>query len=293
MKIKLFLSCLAFVVSAHAQVPSKVVFVGDQFTYAWEQTPQFLNNHNWIGAGINIQPAAYVDSAQVVAGFQANVIEQHPAFVFIETGEADLQAPEFYPPAGPYWTLGIVWSNYQYFIQQMVAMAQKAKIKVIIGNVPMTGYGGELFNLWLGQYGLANNIPIVNLHDALCQCVGVNDGNAPSLFTPPSVYEQPIPSRSGVNIMSVNPAGYALATQMAEIAIETYGLTIKSGYLSNVQTVSGLYLPLQTSVNTIVYGDAVAFTPMAKWSDGYVRPMLISGLQRLEGHLDFLAIRSS
>ena len=281
--MKLLLCILAFAVSTQAQTLPKVVFVGDGFAYAWEQTPEFLSHSNWIGAATDIVPAMYADSKPVVTDFQANVIARHPAFVFIATGEADLQAMQFVNPNGPVWTPGIVWSNYQYYIQQMVAMAQQANIKVIIGNVPMTGYGGHLFNLWLGQYGVASNIPIVNLHDSLCQCVGMNDGNAPSLFTPPSVYEQPIPSRSGVNIMSVNPAGYALASQMAEIAIETYGLTIKSGYLSDVQTVSGLYLPLQANVNTIDYGDAVAFTPMAHWSDGVVRPLLNQDFNGLKG----------
>ena len=104
-----------------------------------------LSHNNWIGAGTNIVPDMYADSAPVVDNFQTNVIARQPAFVFIATGEADLQAMQFVNPNGPQWTADIVWANYQYYIQQMVAMAQKAKIKVILGNVPMTGYGGQLF----------------------------------------------------------------------------------------------------------------------------------------------------
>jgi len=68
-----------------------------------------------------------------------------------------------------------------------------------------------------------------------------------------------------VDILSPNAQGYALATQMAEIAIETYGLTIKSVNLSDVQTVSGLFLALQANVNAIVDGERL---PLPRWPSG-------------------------
>jgi len=61
---------------------------------------------------------------------------------------------------------------------QMVAMAKKANIKVILGNVlysPTPGQDPEaviFMNAWLDQYGRANNIPVVNYNSAFCQCVG-------------------------------------------------------------------------------------------------------------------------
>jgi hypothetical protein len=73
------LSCLLLSIVAHAATPRKVVFTGDNFTLAWQQTSQFTANPNWIGAGV--QPSSFQGSASVLAAFQANVINQHPAFV--------------------------------------------------------------------------------------------------------------------------------------------------------------------------------------------------------------------
>jgi hypothetical protein len=61
-----------------------------------------------------------------------------------------------------------------------------------------------------------------------------------------------------------------------EAAIATYGLTIKSGYLNDVQSVDGLNdgePPLVPSVNTVAIGAGIQFTPQATWSDGVTRPM--------------------
>jgi len=168
----------------------------------------------------------------------------------------------------------------------MVGMAQKAKIKVILGNIPTddTGIiedpqGTQFFNAWLANYGLVNNIPVVNYHDALCQCVGStspNDTFAVSLSVQPPDPNQP----SSV----ANDAGYALITQMAQIAIQTYGLTIKSGYLSNVVARNALSdQPPESQVNDVYEGEILTFIPQAKWSDGVVRPMLNQDFDGLKG----------
>jgi hypothetical protein len=51
------LSCLLVYIVADAQVATlpKVVFTGDNFTLAWQQTRQFTANPNWIGAGVQPQ----------------------------------------------------------------------------------------------------------------------------------------------------------------------------------------------------------------------------------------------
>ena len=71
-------------------------------------------------------------------------------------------------------------------------------------------------------------------------------------------------------------AGSQYLTQMAQTAIATYGLTIKGGYLNNVQAVDGLndgQPPFVPSVNDVAIGAGVQFTPQATWSDGVTRPM--------------------
>ena len=47
------LACL-LVPAIDAQTAPKVVFTGDDFTLAWQQTSQFTTNHNWIGAGVSV-----------------------------------------------------------------------------------------------------------------------------------------------------------------------------------------------------------------------------------------------
>jgi len=46
---------------------------------------------------------------------------------------------QFVNPSGPQWTPGIVWAIISTTSRRWLAMAQKAKIKVILGNVPNDG----------------------------------------------------------------------------------------------------------------------------------------------------------
>jgi len=215
------LACL-LVSPTHAQTTPKVVFTGDDFTLAWQQTSQFTANQNWIGAGVSVGCCLTMGSATVEQDFQTNVVNQHPTFVHILTGGSDIGNIRDAIPRG------VAWHDYENAIVAMVGMAQKAKIKVIQGNLPTdTGAFGldpqstQLFNAWLANYGLVNNIPVVNYHDALCQCVGStspNDTFASSLSVQPpnpDIYQpQSLP----------NDAGYALITQMAQIAIQNLRL---------------------------------------------------------------------
>jgi hypothetical protein len=244
MRITLFLSCLALAVSAHAQTAPKVVFTGDTLVHNWQQSASFIANKNWIGAGINTRPPAA--SAIVVADFQSNVINQHPAFVFIDIGWADLSLQS---DANP---MGLSWEFAADAIIQMVQTAQAAKIKVILGNVPVwngDNFDSDFFNGWLQTYAASKNIPVVNFQPWLTVgCADVNNVAVCALATP-NIY--PLPS------LTPTDAGYQLMTQMAQAAIATYGLTMKGGYLSNLMTISG----------TPATGDT-------NWSDGVTRPML-------------------
>ena len=177
----------------------------------------------------------------------------------------------------------MVAQNWESNLTAMVAMAQKANIKVILGNLPaseppQTNPGGvQLFNAWLDQYGRANHIPVVNYHDALCQCV---DSTMPY-----DTFAAALGSPQCGQRRTPNAAGYSLITQMAQTAIATYGLTVQGGYLSDV------LLPdfnlgqeeNQPQVNSVLNGSRLIFTAQAKWSDGVVRPLLNHNFDGLQG----------
>ena len=166
------LACLLISLAATAQTAPKVVFVGELFTPEWQTAPQFTANKNWIGAGLPT-PVPYDDSTVVLQDFQANVINQHPAFVHIMTGFGDIAEIKDSTPLPM-----VLQQQWEEDVTAMVAMAQKANIKVILGNLPASAPpeirmdGVRVMNAWLDQFGRAKNIPVVNYHDALCQCVG-------------------------------------------------------------------------------------------------------------------------
>jgi GDSL-like Lipase/Acylhydrolase family len=269
MLFKLFLSGLVFVVSAHAQTLPKVVFTGDTFTYDWQQSAAFTANKNWIGAGLGSFGSAFHESNYVADDFQANVINQHPDFVFIETGSSDIDLQIDSTP------LGAEWPDAANSIVRMVDMAQKAGIKVILGNIPMgnASFPGlpdsnsDYFNNWLQTYAQTANIPIVNLQYWLQDgCSGLSPCAGPFATN----------QESSIDLLLPTNAGYQFITQLAQTAIATYGLKIKGGYLSDVETINATngQSPLRPQVNSEGTGARVQFTPVAQWTDGVIRPML-------------------
>jgi len=251
------LSCLILAVSAHAQSAPRVAFVGDQFVYAWQQSAAFKSNPNWIGAGIPIT-FGYTNSQVVAAGFPA-VLSKHPDYVFLQLGQADMAGGN-----SPATTFGMEWEDAAIGIIDVVQVAKKANAKIIIGNL----VGNDYMNSWLQTFAQNENIPLVNFADPLS--VGCYQGGCP-LLDPNGSGDSPW------NISVPNAAGYQVITKMAQAAIATYGLKIKSGYLSNVETYSGgppnnLPTPA-TNINTVAVGASLQFTPMATWSDGVTRPI--------------------
>jgi hypothetical protein len=255
-------SLLLFLVStvALAATPPKVVFIGDSLTAAWQADPSFRTNANWIGEGTS-NDSLQTGSATALADFQTQVINQHPAFVHIMVGYDDALLLDSFP-------LYVRLADYEYNIEQMVALAKKANIKVILGNsvyLPAEGIQPQAivnYNAWLDQYGRTNNIPVVN-YSAM-----MSTGIAPYY---PGYQTTTSPA-------SITSPGFTIMTQMAQTAIATYGLTIKGGYLSNVAfpdanlTSDGLAGP-SSQVNNVLDGTAVIFTAWATWSDGITRPM--------------------
>jgi hypothetical protein len=197
--------------------------------------------------------------------FQTNVINRHPDFVFVETGASDIA---WTSDSVPY---GLAWEGAADSIIAIVKMAQAARIKIILGNIVTGGFQSDHFNGWLQAYAQAENVPIVNFQSALM--TGLNGPYCTPCANLPSPLEL---TNSPFPMLLPTDAGSQIMTQMALAAVATYGLTIKGGYLSDVQSVDGLNddeAPLVPKVNVAAIGAGIQFTPQATWSDGITRPM--------------------
>jgi hypothetical protein len=274
MRFTLLLSCLVFTMSARAQ--PKVVFVTDESLSGWLQSPSFTANPDWIGAPIGgdngIDPQA----------FQTSVINQHPAYVFIDVGTDRMLFM-----GGSAHGIGDNWGVIATSIGQIAQMAQAAKIKVILGNIPVgsTNPAGDVFNSWLQTYSVASGIPIVNFEYWLQNgCYGVVATPASGTCT---LANQAPAGASSPGLLTPTDLGYQFMTRMATTAIATYGLTIKGGYLANVLTIpegDPFYgFAPEAQVNTAAAGSTIQFTPQATWSDGVTRPMLNSPYGEAQG----------
>ncbi len=278
------LACLVTSVStAYAATPPKVVFIGDSVTYNW--TSAFAANPNWINKGANdMSLNGPGGSAGVLARFQSDVVSQHPATVHIMIGAGD--ASWIYDYLKPIYV--------QAFFQNLDAMVKEAKaanIKVVLGleaqNFLESGPAGnlELINAVVAAYGTANNIPVVNYGDVLCGCVGSITPGGIGVITVNLNSLQSVskglmgPAAYAYASIFPNTDGYALMTQMAETAVATMGLTIKSGYLQNVEIpyfAESIQQPIAVNLPGITSNGAVQFTAQATWSDGVTRPVLNS-----------------
>jgi len=236
--------------TATAAPAPKVVFIGDAITYNWGQA--FAANHNWINQGTGGNPLKNA-TYQILARFQSDVVDLHPDIVHILAGTEDVALADDA-------TYGITVQNVQTSITAMVEEARNAHIQVVLGTIPplLGGVSGAVpgvfqptltlqINAWIEGYGLANHVPVVNYHDALCVCVGStapNDAEA-SMFTPSGF----IPSATG----------YATMTSLVETAIATIGLALNSGYLGNLALVPH-EVTRQSDVTKVPQGSSLQFT---------------------------------
>jgi lysophospholipase L1-like esterase len=243
------LSVLAAAAATAAPAP-KVVFIGDTITYNW--VGAFAANHSWINRGSSA--GAFQNAAnQILARFQTEVIDLHPAIVHILAGTEDVALADDA-------SYELTVQDVQRSITAMVTEANKANIRVVLGTIPplLTGESGPIvgvfqpvltlqINAWIEGFGLANHIPVVNYHDALCVCVGSTDSaySSTGMFAPDDL----LPSVTG----------YAAMTSLAETAIATIGLELRSGYLGNVALAFEEIRP-QSEVNTVQQGTSVQFT---------------------------------
>ena len=273
----------ASAVASAATTPPKVVFIGDFITYDWSSG--FAAHSNWINKGGSASVAEFGNgsSSAVLARFQSDVVSLHPAIVHIMIGEGDADATDD----------GSFQLAVPQFLSNLTAIVQQAKaanIQVILGLEPsVLTYAGQIesMNAVVASFGAANNIPVINYADGLCGCVSSvelavpqadigNDvfgtyGGGPYIV--PAVNPGPF---SPHNVVSAT--GYNLMTQMALNAISTLNLTLKAGYLQNVQeyndnvTTSGP--PGPVNVNTVYPGAILQFTPVGQYSDGSYHSLL-------------------
>ena len=269
MKKLFLLVCLGLSVSARCQTQPKVAFLTDSSFLGWSTSPSFTANTNWIAVP-DIQTA----------------ISQHAAFLFID----DETDTVMFIGSSSHGT-GDTWGQAATFLQQSIQQAQAAKLKVILGNMPVSDNNarGNLFNSWLQTYSVAQHIPVVNVSYWMQHgCYGVVATPVGGECTLASVTD------ASYNPDQLVPTalGYQFLTQMAQIAIATYGLTIKGGYLANVLTIpegdAGSYPPnpgntTAAQVNNVEAGSTIQFTPQATWSDGVTRPMLNSPYGEAQG----------
>lgn len=244
--------------SVHAQ---KVIFAGDDINVGWQADSSFTANTNWVGEGV-VTPGFYGSGALDLLAMFPAILNQHPAVVHILVGGSDLGATHDATPI--YYQLYDISTS----VTAMVAMARRANVKIILGTLPNSRLdipaNVRAVNAWIEEYGLANGIPVVNYHDALCLCVDSagtpNDTFDPSLLTPqPPGYDE-IP----------NAAGYAVMTELAATAIASLN-GVKSGYLNNTSYVPNM--GIASNVNIALIGQTIQFIPYGLFSDGKVRQL--------------------
>ena len=249
----------SFAGSQKAPAP-KVVFLGDNVTSTWgvpANSNAFQANPKWINRGL----PRLQTSAQMLARFQPDVVNQHPAIVHILAGAVDVDLVDDANRS----TLVQVFEE---SMMTMIAEAAHANIKVILGTIPPQLVATTVeqpqpwlvfeptltaeINGWIENYGSANKIEVINYHDVLCACVG-STNPARSGFYP----------LMGNNGTTPSPAGYAVMTQLVNSAISTLDLTLDSGYVTN-----------PGSQHSVAEGGILQFTAYGFYSDGIPRAML-------------------
>jgi lysophospholipase L1-like esterase len=274
-KVFVVLLGISLVVSASAAAAKapKVVFIGDAVTYNWGSA--FAANPNWFNRGSS-GPPNQNQAYQIEARFQSSVVALHPDIVHILAGTEDVALADDA-------TYVTTVQSVQTSIMSMVAQAQSANIQVVLGTIPpllasTSGSSVPVFqpvltlevNAWIESYGQANNIPVVNYHDALCLCVGstASAQSSSTLFTASGT----IPSQ----------AGYEAMTALAEAAINTIGLPLDYGYLGNVA--SPFQQPSQeTNATAVPQGTSVQFTAYGVFGHSVPSTMINTSFSGLNG----------
>jgi GDSL-like Lipase/Acylhydrolase family len=266
----------------HNETPAaKVVFIGDWVTYYWNSA--FLSNPTWINQGaMGYTYGSEGTSSAVLARFQADVVNLHPAIVHIMLGAVEANTDD---DAVFQTTMPTFLAN----LDAMVKEAKAANIKVILGMEPSSLSTNseqlEQINSLIANYGAANSVPVVDYEGALC---GANCSGNGTAIGYSWTGESPLltPNVNGENIEPLpSSVGYSVMTQMAETSINTLNLTLKSGWLQTVQEGNGNGNPVVATpdVNTVQPSAVLQFTPIGTYSDGSQYPLLNTNLQDSNG----------
>jgi hypothetical protein len=256
----------------------KVVFIGDWITNSWAGA--FAANPNWINKGTSGQGLlGQGNSAETAGRFQADVVSLNPAIVHIMIGasDADETLDSNFVAALP---------DFLANLNTMVKEAKAANIKVLLGMEPSSLSFEppylEKMNSVIANYGAANNIPVINYEGALCGCNGSGGGTGIGYAW---ANNSSLLNTDSNGAVAPSPVGYSLMTQMAETAIATMNLTLKSGWLQNVQQVNTNEdsPPAPLDVNTVAPGAVIDFAPTGLYSDGSQQPLFNSNFQGSNG----------
>jgi hypothetical protein len=238
------LAALFSALTAVAQTSPKTVFIGDYLTQQWSS-----HQSNWVNKGAAYGTVAGT-SAGVVARFQTDVVAQKPAIVHVMVGAEDARDNVAIPT---------VMSNLAVIVKQ----AQAAKIAVILATEPTNVSGAALLlpkiNAGILAFGAANNIPVLNYADLVCECVN-------SIAPPYSTVNMAEDTTYPADGLIPSASGYGIMSTLAELQINVNGATLKYGWLSDEEiSPTGAITP---QVNTVAPGAVVQFTPMGTYSNG-------------------------
>jgi hypothetical protein len=261
---------LIFATAAHVQC-QQVAFIGDDLTYHWQQTPQFLAHKNWLPYGVNI-PWAPTDGAGTRVAYNQlqNIIAsgQKP-IIHLLVGQADEDAIDDggNQPA-------FLFAAFATNMEKIITTAQAAHLKIIVGTIPYSWQGRlDKLNQWIFQYCNAHHVPVINYAFALNSGQGYAASRPPKSISP--VYYNPLQPFTGAvpEDPSLTPAGYDLITDMAQTQIGLTAGTFRmtGGYLQSV-TLDELE-DAQSTVNgnSLTDEGTVQFTPWGVFSDGSTR----------------------
>jgi acyl-CoA thioesterase I len=265
-------------VVAPANAP-KVVFIGDYITYEWASA--FAANPNWINQGDQVRGSGY--SASTLARFQSDVVSLHPAVVHIMVGAYDAYFVS--DESALFDSQGFV-SN----LDAIVKEAKAANIKVILGTTRPVSTSDSSYitqiNAAIAGYGAANNIPVIDYADLLCGCATLSTTNPFPLYSPAAntlmVQAATVPEPNATGILP-STAGYAQMTQLAEAAVATVNLTLKSGWLQDVEQPNETLSGSPVNVNKVSPPAAIQFTPIGLYSDGSQHPLINTSINGASG----------
>jgi len=191
----------------------KVVFIGDDITADW-----FPQGAIWINKGISGQT-----SGQVLARFQTDVIDLHPDIVNILVGTYDVATyPAFWDPVcGPATGAYATCEN----VSAMIAMAQAANIKVMVGTLPPFGPGPLATKLAGGSPANVGTLSgTIGLYD---RNLGLQAGFELGGFSPDKVVLVDYAAALAAvgqwtdNGVDPNAAGYQVMTELAQEEISS------------------------------------------------------------------------